>query len=936
MLPYLRVVFAHSKYASTVRVALAVFALSCALPPCSSRAVEATADNTGQNAFAPRFAQPAAEHRIIKIIHGWPDSPNAQDNLIRSLNSQGFGGVVCNVSFTDYLQSETKWNAFTRAINEARKAGFALWLYDEKGYPSAAAGGQVLKSHPEWEAKGLLIAEIEGTGAFDLALPPGRPVFAGAFPLRNGASTTVGMVDLTSRLSGTNVSWLSPAGQWRLVAVTEDTLYEGTHASMSLAEHLPYPNLLLRQPTSRFLELTHDAYARHLGQDLGKTFVATFTDEPSLMSLFLKRMPYRVLPWSSDLPSAFRRRHGRDLQALLPALIGESSSAGQRARYEFWDTVGEQVSQNFFGQIQEWCGRHNVLSGGHLLMEENLVPQVGLYGDFFRCLRRLDAPSIDCLTSVPDQVPWFIGKLAASAAALEQQTVVMCETSDHSQRYRPRGDNRPQVTVSTAEIRGTCNRLIAAGVNRITSYYSFAGLSDADLRELNTWVGRSCAAMSGGQAAAPIAVLYPIQSVWPRYKPGFHYANDSAAATRIENILQDVSQTLFANARDFTVVDERTLSDASVRNGAFSYANMKWNVVILPATDTLPLKAWENLARFVTNGGLLISVGNLPENSETEFPSQRVKTLATQMFDGGARSALKSQPGGGAGVFLAQSDVAFLPRLLDKALARTFTVPAGRMPLRYHHRRMEEQDVLFVINDSSEPFSGPVRASARTGEQWDPATGDRRTISTDVPISMNLQPYGASVLTLRGLQQPSIKPLTATDLPRLVTRSLPATTPTSARGEFVRETISDASAPAAGQGRRWRASGLITKGQTDTFLFLRFIYDQPPGLDSAESIVLDTAVPEGQRASAQLLLILHEKGGADYLAHTGRMLSASGDQQISMPLSRFQLAGWSKDSNNRLDLHEVNEIRVGWGGYYGVEGETVEFTSGAPQAGLIR
>jgi hypothetical protein len=67
-------------------------------------------------------------------------------------------------------------------------------------------------------------------------------------------------------------------------------------------------------------------------------------------------------------------------------------------------------------------------------------------------------------------VPWFIAQLASSAAELENKSVVMCETSDHSQRYRPQGDTRPVRTVSEPEIRGTCNRLIRSGVNAITSY----------------------------------------------------------------------------------------------------------------------------------------------------------------------------------------------------------------------------------------------------------------------------------------------------------------------------------------------------------------------------------------------------------------------------------------------------------------------------------
>jgi hypothetical protein len=53
----------------------------------------------------------------------------------------------------------------------------------------------------------------------------------------------------------------------------------------NLSDKIPYVNLLMPEPTRRFLAVTHQAYADRLGSDLGKDFMATFTDEPSLMTL---------------------------------------------------------------------------------------------------------------------------------------------------------------------------------------------------------------------------------------------------------------------------------------------------------------------------------------------------------------------------------------------------------------------------------------------------------------------------------------------------------------------------------------------------------------------------------------------------------------------------------------------------------------------------
>jgi hypothetical protein len=86
-----------------------------------------------------------------------------------------------------------------------------------------------------------------------------------------------------------------------------------------------------------------------------------------------------------------------------------------------------------------------------------------------------------------------------------------------------------------------------------------------------------------------------------------------------------------------------------------------------------------------------------------------------------------------------------------------------------------------------------------------------------------------------------------------------------------------------------------------------------------------TKVPEGQATPAQLLVILREKGGADYLCSSGRWLNDPGEETTALPFSAFRLAGWSEDADGRLNLSEVTEVRVGWGGYYGRESERVEF-----------
>jgi len=897
--------------------------------------VTATVAPAANDPLAERFANPPAETRILKIIHGWPDDPGQQDALRARLQQQGFGGVVCNVSFQGYLEDESRWQAFQRAVRTARAEGMTLWLYDERGYPSGNAGGQVLSGHPEWEARGMLVADIEAAGGpCTLRLPPGRRILCAAYPVSEGRLILDRRIDLSDAVQGDTVSWQAPEGRWRLLAVSEHRLYEGTHADQNLWEKLPYVNLLEAGPTARFLELTHAAYARRLGRDLGRFFQATFTDEPSLMSMYFQRQPFRPLPWSPQLPEAFRRRRGYDLEPILPSLVADTGPETARHRHDFWMTVGELVSENYFGQIQDWCRGHGVPSGGHLLAEEGLTSHVALYGDFFRCLRRFDAPGIDCLTSVPAEVPGHIARLAASAAELEGRSLVMCETSDHGQVYRLPGDQRPKRIVTEEEIRGTCNRLFVHGVNLITSYYSFTGLSDDALRRLNEWVGRGGALLRGGHQVADVAVVYPAESLWTQFVPGRHWANESPGANRIDTLFRGVLSDLAEARREHTVIDSRTLGEARVKDGALVLGAHRWRAVVLPGVDTLPRAAWRKLDRFVETGGILIAIGNRPANNEREFPSAEVRRLGRRWFGAGAwETAGPGEASSRATRYLPPGSEALLPAVLDGFLEPDVLVSPPRAPLRSTHRRIEGHDVYFVVNDSPRPWEGAVTLrGVGDGERFDFGTGGVTPIRSGGSHEISLEAYGAAAFRFDAVRPPGRKAVASGTLPGMVARALPDASPRVARGEFVREQFDRVDQEGVEGRDVWRAQATLARGQVDTFLFVCFSYADSVDLSEATAIEVESWVPEGQRTATQLLVIVHEKGGGDFIATTARGLNAPGYERSFIPLNRLQLAGWLEDADGMLDLSRVEEIRVGWGGYLGEEGEQVVFRVTAPRA----
>ncbi|MGN0847797.1 MAG: hypothetical protein ACI4RA_10500 [Kiritimatiellia bacterium] len=185
-----------------------------------------------------RFANPPASARILPIHHNRPNDLARADAEVAALRADGFGGFAGNVSFSDdYLESPADWKTFRHVVERAHAQGMSVWLYDEKGYPSCTAGGKTMEGHPEWQARAYLVATTNvpaGSAALPPA-PPGRPVATLRRPAPDGKTETV-------------------------FVVTDDYILEGTHVSVSVSSFkYAYPNLLMAEPTARFIELTHAA-----------------------------------------------------------------------------------------------------------------------------------------------------------------------------------------------------------------------------------------------------------------------------------------------------------------------------------------------------------------------------------------------------------------------------------------------------------------------------------------------------------------------------------------------------------------------------------------------------------------------------------------------------------------------------------------------------
>lgn len=640
-------------------------------------------------------------HRPLQIVHSfetWAGTTDeAIDQKIRLLQEAGLGGLVTNVSWENYLRNDKAWDVVQRGVRIAHDAGLRVWIYDEDGYPSGAAGGLVLEQYPEGEAKGLIRTR-------------------------------------------------DASGQVRYEVVT---LYEATHATENFYRKRHYINILDPTAVATFVAVTHDRYARFL-EPIGKYIEAFFTDEPSMISVYIpKERTYpQTLPWHPRLPEVFRARTGYDLLPNRERLFVDVDEMDREVRCDFYEMIADLCADTYFGQLQSWCSSHGVASSGHLLGEETMVWQTDFDGSPFPSYRKFDIPGIDMILSDPEKIMakdyFLVPKIAGSATRLQGKRRLMCEISDffgHMEKH----------PASMEQMLCTAGILFSFGVTDMLSYYplSFAPedkrkpteFSPAQYRRYTEFVTRLHRFVTSGVISNRVAVLYPITSVWAHFTPSdrsMYEPHPDPTVRRLDEGFANLCRTLLQAQIDYDVVDERGLAEARIEESTLVLGDRRYDLVLLPPADTVHVHTMEIIAAFVKKGGTVLASALLPQYA-AEGPGEdlRIQEMIRAIRKAGALGG--SAPGSPPLPYLVRSR-AMPDCILDPASSSLLCTTISRT----------EGPAYLLVNVSSREYSGSLafRAAGRA-MILDPDTGSEqrlaveRTADSRSLVKLSLPPFGS-------------------------------------------------------------------------------------------------------------------------------------------------------------------------------------------------
>ena len=636
------------------------------------------------------FAHPTADYSSAPL---WVWNDNLTDEMVRStladLAAQGVKQAFVHPRpglMTPYLSPEW-FRLWKLSLDEAARLDMKLWIYDENSYPSGFAGGFVPEAMPESRGRGL--------GFRDDSAPRWSDDTLAVFRV-----TDAGYEDVSAQLkAGTPL----PAARYIVASVLRarpGPWYGGR----------TYVDLLYPGVTEKFLAITMDAYKREVGSAFGSRVPGVFTDEPQLR-------PAGGLPWTDGLPDAFQRRWGQSLTASLPALrdpIGD----WKQTRHHYYQVLLEQFIERWARPYYDYCERNGIEFTGHYWEHE--WPDARSVPDNMAMSAWQQRPGIDTLMNqYQEDVHAQFGNVRAvkEVSSLANQ---LGRTRTLSEGYGAGGWD-----LRFEDMKRIGDWLYVLGINTLDQHLSYVSLRGARKRDhpqsfsyhepwwdvyraSADYFARLSVAMSSGQQVNDVLVLEPTTTAW-MYNSG---GNRHPELDTLGGSFQGLVVALERAQVEYDLGSEDVIArHGSVEGRALRVGGRDYRTVVLPPwTENLNGSTADFLERFLEAGGTVLACG---------APPARIDGATS------ARGAALARLAGWKPV-----EASGLPALLLAQTTPGFSVartPGDRGTLFHHRRRLEDGELLFLVNTSAEfRSSGTIESSALGVEQWDPANGATR------------------------------------------------------------------------------------------------------------------------------------------------------------------------------------------------------------------
>ena len=555
------------------------------------------------------FKSPSAEYRGFPF---WAWNGCVDDGEVVSqvdiFKEMGFGGFHMHVR--QGLETEYLGKGFMKSIRDcvkrAKELSLYACLYDEDRWPSGAAGG-LLTSDMRYRQRHLLMSakplDSELADSEEDAYLNGKPLFYGAFSVDIDER---GILRSYARADGDR------SGEVRYFYCMTAKGGEPRYNYQS------YGDTMSKEAMDRFIDITHEAYKREVGDDFGGAVPTIFFDEPQCIHIELLPSGLSradaVTHWTPSLPSEYLGRYGESILDRLPEIFFVTEDGRDKeTKYRFYTLSGDMFSEAFCDNIGDWCEKNGIGCTGHLRAEQALYEQMAYGGgDAMRGYRRMHIPGIDVLW---DELEITTAKQCQSAVRQYGREGMLTELYgvtgwdfDFS-GHKLQGDCQAALgaTVRVPHLcwqtmKGEGKRDYPASIFYQSPWYKEYSFVEDHFARLNT-------ALVRGKPIVRIGVLHPVDT----YKMYMGSVAESPFAREMDERFHRLARLLMDSMLDFDYLSEALLPELCPVGGApLMVGEMSYDAVLLCDTETLRPHTLKVLSEFVKKGGRLITVGRTP------------------------------------------------------------------------------------------------------------------------------------------------------------------------------------------------------------------------------------------------------------------------------------------------------------------------------------
>jgi hypothetical protein len=643
-------------------------------------------------ALRAAFAVPPAEFRSAPLWV-WNDRMTEAviDEQLEDFREKGIGGVFIHPRpglITPYLSEE--WLALCRhAVETGKSLGMKVWIYDENSYPSGFAGGHVPAAMPDAVLTGLRMRVFDTLPeSFDTP------------PLLVLRRTLTGFEDVTGRaVLSSGVA--SRFYVFDLVKQAPSPWYGG----------FTYVDLMRRDVTGKFLEVTLDAYKKAFGEEFGRTVPGVFQDEAEVAPPAGRGQ----VNYTPALFEAFEARWDYDLRLHLPSLF-EDVGDWRRVRHNYYATILDLFIEGWAKPYYESCERNGLSFTGHYWEHAWPVPRVS--PDNLAMAAYAHVPGIDVLMNEWGDGP---GAQFGNARAVREIRSAANQGGRRRTLSETYGAGGWDLTFLDQKRIGDWE--FALGVNLLNQHLSYVTIKGARKRDhpqsfsyhepwwrhyrfLADYFARLSLALSSGEQRNRVLVLEPTTSGWMHYAPG----GTNGRLDEIGNDFQRFIHLLEAEGIEYDLASEKTLEElGSVRRGRLRVGRREYEVLVFPpGLENLNSRTVELVQDYLFQKGRIVSWVSPPD-----FKDGRADGSIRVLAGGYSDRWMNSSPGSG---FDKIRDV-ISPRIV-------FTKPKTH-PLLFHQRReLRDAQLVFLANADPERASpGEFLIEGGAVEEWDAFTG---------------------------------------------------------------------------------------------------------------------------------------------------------------------------------------------------------------------